>query len=252
MHIELDHYARMSTPIHTWDVRHKVCVVSFFVLSSSFFTSIGVLGIASVLSMIVLLIARIPLGYVVRRLRYPFMFIGGMAGILMVTAGGAIAFRFAGIPFYVAGINTGMVVVLRSGMALLLFFSLLETAPFSDTVAALYALRVPKKLVGIIFFTYRFIYQYLETFRKMRISLRLRGYRNTLCMQGIRTNAGIVGSMLIRSFEQAEQVCAAMMLRGYTGRLPFLRTFRAGTSDYLKSGILVGVLVMLWGYEWMQ
>ncbi|NIA30193.1 MAG: cobalt ECF transporter T component CbiQ [Actinobacteria bacterium] len=245
MHIELDRYARLKSPIHSWDPRFKIISLSALIFAFSFTKQLTLLPFIFVISIIVLLLSRLPLLYIFKRLKYIALFMVPMVILLSTTSGGKVLFSLKFIPVYAQGLTMSLLVVVRTFAILIVFFVMLETTPFNRTIKALHAIKMPDKLVSILFFTYRYIYVYLEELRKMRIALKLRGYKNAMNYHSLKTNGGIVASLLLRSFEQAERICSAMTLRGYTGKFIIRAQFRACWQDYVKEFAVALVIIIL-------
>ena len=245
MHIELDRYARLKSPVHCWDPRFKIVSLSALIFAFSFIKQLALLPVILAIAIIVLLLSRLPIPYILKRLKYIALFMLPMVVLLSATSGGEVLFSIKFVPVYVQGLRMSLLVLARTFAILIVFFVMLETTPFNRTITALYDLKMPEKLVSILFFTYRYIYVYLEQLRKMKIALKVRGYSNAMTWHSLKTNGGIVASLLLRSFEQAERVCAAMTLRGYTGRLAIGGQYRVDWSDYAKTLAAALVVIIL-------
>ena len=109
----------------------------------------------------------------------------------------------------------------------------MSTSTFILIASALRELKVPEKLVSMILFTYRYIFVYLDDLRKMRTSLKLRGFKNRNSMRSLKSSTSLIGSLLIRSFEQTERIYNAMILRGYTGKIYYNSEFNLELFDIL-------------------
>lgn len=128
--------------------------------------------------------------------------------------------------------------------ALLLTF----TTPFHDLVDALRDLRVPRILVEIIGFMYRYLGVLGDEAARM---LRARTARSaagaTTGGRSLRWRAGVTGSMVgslfLRSYERSERVYAAMRARGFDGTYPHLAAERIGTIEWVAFGLVLAALV---------
>ncbi|WP_456409346.1 cobalt ECF transporter T component CbiQ [Caldithrix abyssi] len=246
MHIELDKFAYLDSPVHQWDTRFKIVTLTGLIAGFSFIHKIVLLPFTLIISLLIIYFSRLPLRYLMKRLKYIILLLLFTAILLSVTSGGKILFSFKILKVYQEGVTLGFVIFIRSIASILVFFVLLETAPFLQTMKALQALKIPAKLTGLIFFTYRYIYVYLEELRKMKMALRLRGYGANRLFHSLKTNSAIIGSLLLRSLEQADRICTAMILRGYSGNVPQGSRFSARPSDYIKSlATLIIVLLIV-------
>jgi cobalt/nickel transport system permease protein len=111
-------------------------------------------------------------------------------------------------------------------VALLLAF----TTPFHDLIDALRELRLPRILISIISFMYRYLAVLADEGSRM---LRARDARSAGARDGkgggsIRWRATVtgrmVGSLFLRAYERSERIYAAMQARGFEGEFRHLRT----------------------------
>lgn len=104
------------------------------------------------------------------------------------------------------------------------------TTTFPSVLRGLEALRVPRLLVLIAAFMYRYLFVIVEEAARMRAALVSRGYapRNAL-------HAGALGrmatAMFLRTYSRGERVYHAMLARGYNGTMPQLYPLAFGRAD---------------------
>ncbi|MFO0841526.1 MAG: energy-coupling factor transporter transmembrane component T [Gemmataceae bacterium] len=125
---------------------------------------------------------------------------------------------------------------------------LLVTAPLEVTLKAAHALRVPGLLVQVALLTYRYLFVIGDELARLRVALRVRGFRNRADAHAYRAVAAAAGTLLVRGYERAERVAAAMRCRGFDGRFRSLAEFRTSAADVASFGLAlalaVGVLVL--------
>lgn len=119
--------------------------------------------------------------------------------------------------------------------ALLLTF----TTPFHDLVDALRDLRMPRILVAIIGFMYRYLAVLADEASRL---MRARAARSA-ALPGVaaggsvlwraRVTGGMVGQLFLRSYERSERVYAAMQARGFSGTFRHLGSRRIGRGEWL-------------------
>ncbi|MBD3315132.1 MAG: hypothetical protein GF344_05050 [Chitinivibrionales bacterium] len=245
MHGEVDTYAYGSSPIHRWDPRLKIVSFSLLMGVTTSLSSSWALGWAAVAALLSPALSGIPFLYIARRLNYPVRLLLLMTFSLMLTAGGESLGCFGPVQLSYEGLMLALVIAVRALAVLVMFMVVLETAPLSSSIRALSALKVPPKLVAIIFFAVRFMYLYVDDLRRMRTALKLRGYGRAGPIAGMAGNAGVVGSLLVRSFEHADRIDTAMKLRGFTGEFLPDGQFKARTSDYLKATVIIVFVALL-------
>ncbi len=252
MQANVDQYAHLDSPLHRWDTRIKAATVILLSFLLSALQTPG--GAAAGLGLILLIafVSRIPAVFIFSKTFYPLMLLLPLFLFLPFTSGGHALWQAHGLTLYREGINASLLIMIKSLSLLLLFLLMLNSAPFNRTLAALQRLRFPVKLLNMILFAYRYIFLYLDDLDRMRKALRLRGFQNTGGWRSLRSSAGLMGSLLIRCYEQTERVFHAMVLRGYSGRYRGSEDFRAGISDYLKcvSAALIGIALVIWDRGW--
>ncbi len=138
-------------------------------------------------------------------------------------------------------------------VALLLAF----TTPFHDLVDALRELRLPRILISIISFMYRYIAVLTDEGSRM---LRARDSRSAMGPGrgggSIRWRATVtgrmVGSLFLRAYERSERIYAAMQARGFEGEFRHLRTRSLARVEVVSLAMLLAlfalyeVIAVLW------
>ena len=104
------------------------------------------------------------------------------------------------------------------------------TTTFPSTLRALETLRLPRLLVLIAGFVYRYLFVVVDEVQRMRAALAARGYRPRSALQ-----AGAVGrvatALFLRTHSRGERVYLAMLSRGYAGSVPMLDRLRFRAAD---------------------
>ncbi len=246
MHVDIDKYAHLKSPVHNWDTRFKIISLMSAIVCVSMLKEIGVAIAALFLALFFIAYSRIPVRFVLQKIKYPFLFLLPLFLFLPLSSGGRILYNLDCINIYYDGIYISFLILFKAIAIITLFNLMLGTSTFDKSAKALLALKIPDKLVNLILFTYRYIFVYLETLRKMRVALTLRGFRSKNSVRSLRNTANLVGSILVRSFEQTERVYKAMLLRGFAGDIHAVNEFEFQIKDILKTiavVIIFGALV---------
>jgi cobalt/nickel transport system permease protein len=153
-----------------------------------------------------------------------------------------------GITVTIEGTVRFLSILIKSWISVQMAILLVSLTPFPDMMWALQALHIPKPLVAIVSFMYRYLFVLSdEVLRLIRArasrSARVDGRRSggTLLWRG-QVAGRMAGSLMLRSFERSERIYNAMASRGYQGQF---RTFsRPGfnRADFLSLG--VGILYL--------
>src|SRR5262249_12453141 len=95
---------------------------------------------------------------------------------------------------------------------------LLVSAPLDATLKAAHALCVPGLLIQLALLSYRYLFVLGDELARLRVALRVRGFRNRANAHSYRTVGHAAGTLLVRGYERAERVSQAMRCRGFDGR----------------------------------
>jgi cobalt/nickel transport system permease protein len=93
-------------------------------------------------------------------------------------------------------------------------------------------------LVHLLALTYRYVFVVLDELARLRIALRVRGFRNRASLPSYRTIGHVTGTLVVRSFERAERVGHAMRCRGFAGRFHSLAEFHTRPADVLAWALI--------------
>jgi cobalt/nickel transport system permease protein len=110
---------------------------------------------------------------------------------------------------------------------------LVATAPFVTTIQAAQCLGLPRLFAHITLLSYRYIFVLADEFSRVRLALRMRGFRNRMDRHSYRTFGHVAGALLVRGSDRAERIAQAMRCRGFDGRFRTLQSFQTRTRDIL-------------------
>ncbi len=237
--MEVDKYAHLSSAVHSWDVRIKLISLTVFILAAASVGSFPPLLLALGASILLSAAARLPLAYLLKSLKAPLILVLFLIPFLVFTGGKEEIARFWRFTVYREGVLLSAKIALKVVTVILATVTLFGTSKLHDTMKAMETLRIPSKLVSVFLFTYRYIFQFQEERKKYLTSARLRGFED---MKGIArwgATLNILVTLLLRSFEQSEDVYNAMALRGFTGSYPTLTRFSLSGTDFVKAGAVI-------------
>jgi cobalt/nickel transport system permease protein len=158
--------------------------------------------------------------------------------------------ELAGIAVSLPGLRLALVLLVRAAVLVTLMLVLVATAPLHDTLKAAHSLYVPGLLVQLAALSYRYVFLLAEEFSRLRIALRVRGFRNRADRRSYQTIGLVAGTLLVRSHERAERVAAAMRCRGFDGRFRSLHTFCTSATDVLAFALITGTAGGLLLWDW--
>jgi cobalt/nickel transport system permease protein len=152
-------------------------------------------------------------------LALPFVLLAGISNILFDRTA---AFTVAGVAVS-AGVVSFFSILFRTFLCVTAVLLLVAVTPFSHLTGQLRRLHVPDIFVTLFEMIYRYIGVLLEEASSMHTAYMLRSTEHKGLQ--MRHMGSFVGQLLIRSFDRAERVYAAMKCRGYPGGGP--RSLRA-------------------------
>jgi len=128
------------------------------------------------------------------------------------------------------GLHEGLLISSRIMGAVSVAVLLGQVMTFTETMAALAWLRVPRGLVDVSMFAWRSLFMLYDdagvvyTAQKNRL-----GYCGM--RRGLRSFGAMAGMLTIRAFDSSQAMTVAMTQRGYDGSLPLLRASRLGRAQ---------------------
>jgi cobalt/nickel transport system permease protein len=145
------------------------------------------------------------------------------------------------------GLLQALAIAAKANAILLMAFALLRPMSAITLGHALRRLRVPASLTNLLMFAVRYLDVLAAEYARLRRATTVRAFRPRTDRHTWWTLGWLVGMLLVRSFERAERIEAAMKCRGFTGRWPAIDDFRLRRADgvFALSGI-VALAVLVW------
>lgn len=211
-HVTLDRWSHGDSLLHRREARVKVLVLTAFLISVATLNprdqwalvACGMLLAAGIL------LSRLPAGAVLLRAGVVLPFSGAFAIFSVLT----------GQPERAAEL------VEKSYLSACAVLVVAGTTPLPRLMGALESLRVPRFVLLVVQFIYRYLFVVSEQAQHMRQASLSRGRGH-----GFRAAAGAVTVLFARSHARAEAVYHAMAARGFSGRIPQLGAPRPRAAD---------------------
>jgi cobalt/nickel transport system permease protein len=150
--------------------------------------------------------------------------------------------------------SLGPLSVTREGLALTVTLSIkaiaitcgamavtISTGVFELLVAARH-LGAPEKLTSMMTLMTRYIKVVGGEYDRLVWAMRIRGFVPKATLHCLRSYANLAGILLVRGLDRGERVRAAMLCRGWTGRLFLDREYRLSRTD-LRLASLVAIML---------
>ena len=112
-----------------------------------------------------------------------------------------------------------------------------------ELIYGLQKLKLPQIIIAIMSFAIRYIDVFIDEFKRVRISMRSRGYQEK-GIKGLIPIAYASGAMLIRGYERGERVYLSMISRGFNGSIE-LKKREYDNSVLLIVLTLISIVVLI-------
>ncbi|MFK4596313.1 cobalt ECF transporter T component CbiQ [Streptomyces pristinaespiralis] len=230
-------YRHGHSPVHALPAHCKLLAVLGFVLVvvSTPREAVWAFALYAVLLGAVATVARIPAGFLLKRLLIEIPFVAFALLMPFVVPGEQT--EVLGIPLSVAGLWGAWNILAKGTLGVAASVILASTTELRSLLLGLQRLRLPSLLVQIASFMIRYGDVIADEMRRMSIARRSRGFE----ARGVRhwgVLAKSAGALFIRSYERGERVHLAMVSRGYTGTMPVLDDVRATRAQWSYAAAL--------------
>lgn len=238
----LESHSRRSTPLHGLDARVKLLLFAAYTIAvvttpilcwPAFAVYAAVLAGAA-------FAGRLPMRYLLARMSVVLPF------ILMAAA--FIPFHAtlpAGWTGWTLFFNFALKSILGAGAAV----AVTASTPFTQLLSGLEALRVPRVVVMIFSFTYRYLFVLAEEAQRMKRARDSRAYQGRW-LGDVSVIGKMIGTLFLRSYERGERVYLAMLSRCFEGthvlQTASPRANRLATSDLATLGCVSATLLTAW------
>jgi cobalt/nickel transport system permease protein len=204
-----------------------------------------------ILSVIWLLVARLPLKKVAVRLLMVNGFIGVLWVIIPFAVKGREVFSFGPFTATHEGIAYALQITIRSNAIILALLSLLATSSMFSLGHAMGKLGFPDKAVQLLLFAYRYIHVIHREYRRLMNAIKVRGFQPKTNLHTYKTYAYLVGMLLVKSYDRAERIRRAMLCRGFKGKYYDLTEYRIGPADLILGAALIFSTIAVVLAEWV-
>lgn len=252
-HAFIDQFSYLDSPVHRLDPRTKIVVFLSFVVLMVLtpIQQVPKFGLYLGWLAAVIALSRVPVPYILKHALLIVPFALMVAVFLPFLHRGAPIWSWDRGPLRLQVTREGLWVLLnvlvKSFLSVLTMVTLASTTKFSELLKGFERLRMPRIMVLILSFLYRYIFVLIDQVYRMK---RARDSRN-VGHKGPLWNAKIVGHMIgvlfIRTYEKAERIYAAMASRGFDGEVRTLSVLKIRSADVLFALLFYGYVTLIWG-----
>jgi len=242
MDLRLDEYANLGSPLHRWEPRCKLAGLVALMFAFSSVRELRLLPAMALVVGTIYALSRLPLTFLLARLRLPGFFFLMVGVLLPFLSGQTVLFRLGPLALREEGCLDLLLIAVKFVSILTTGLVLFGTTPFVTSIKAMRALGLPPILADMTLLSYRYIHEIGGDLEAMEVAMRLRGFRGRR-PRGLGVLASLAGSILVRSYERADRVYRAMILRGYDGPNRPSEDFQTRPGDW--AGLLAALLVAI-------
>ncbi|TEU15687.1 MAG: cobalt ECF transporter T component CbiQ [Anaerolineales bacterium] len=253
-HAFLDQYSYHDSLIHRLDPRVKLVATLALILAVTATPPPAWPAFSVLLILVLGLIwaARLSLAVGLRRsmIAIPFSLVVALS--IPFTTAGEPLFRLHlfNWPLTITdqGLLTFWAVVLRAWLSVLTAGLLTSTTHFVELLRAMKSLGLPKVMVSVISFMYRYIFVLVDEAMRLSMARDSRsanpdGRGGGTLLWRAQVLGGMIGTLFLRSYERSERIYAAMLSRGFTGEIHTLKDTSLPQKDVITLAALLTLLV---------
>ncbi|MDH3875051.1 MAG: cobalt ECF transporter T component CbiQ [Desulfobacteraceae bacterium] len=244
--------ANNNSFLHGLDPRGKLIVVFLFSIVVAAAKRFPVLLVSLTLGLLIVLTAKVPARELIKRLIPVNMLILFLWLFLPFTFGGEPLFFVGSLAVTREGVFYATRISIKSNAMMLMLIALAASTPIFFMGHAMHQLKIPKNIVHLFFFTYRYIHAIYREYLRLKNSIKIRGFIPKTNLHTYKTFAYMVGMLLVRSFDRAHRVHNAMLCRGFKGDLYSLKKFSFKTNDIVSIIFMTAMILIMGVMEWTQ
>lgn len=239
---QMDRFSCGNTGLHHLDARIKIGVFIVFQICVLSWPPQQITGLLPffLFPVCVIRMGGLPLGYLLKRTLW-LLPVAVMIGIFNPLVDRTPAGEWFGIPV-TRGMISFLSIILRCMLTILAAFTLLASTGFAPLCRGLRQLGVPRILITLLAFLYRYAFILVDEFQNTLMAFRSR--RGSSGSIPLSTWGAVTGQLLLRTFGRAERIYQAVQCRG--GENPeFSVTRGAVTARGVAGGLLFCTLIIL-------
>jgi len=258
-----ERYARSRGLLQSLDVRVKILTLLLLIVLSGLLRTPGPLWSLLALGMLLAVLSAVPFGFFLKRV---WLFVPAFTAVIVLPA--VLNVVTPGEPLWVLarlpdsyswgpyrvpqeiavtrqGLMGGFVLVSRAAASVSFAVLLMLTTRWSDILAGLRALFVPRMFVMTLSMTFRYLFVYLRLVQDMYRARKSRTIHRRSASLERSWVASRIGSLYVKSVEMSSDVYRAMLSRGYHGEVITMNRFRTTPRDYLWTVAVIVLAALL-------
>ncbi|MFQ6127510.1 MAG: energy-coupling factor transporter transmembrane component T family protein [Thermoplasmata archaeon] len=213
------------------DARVKIVSLLLFISVVAISVELNVLLLSLLFVLALLLFSRVPPKLLVTRFLFSMPFIG-----------------FASLSLYLVGSPlSALAMLIRISTCVLAVILLSGTTSLLDLIEGLRRLGVPRILLILVLFTYRYIHLFNDEMRRILTARKARGGRkgrHLLDGRFMKSLSTMIGMIIVRAFWRGDRIFDALLVRQYKGDIR-VRPQKALSSVDVGFGVFVASVSLI-------
>ena len=245
-------FAEGNSWIHGIDPRLRMIGAAAFAVVVAVSYDFTALFIGLIISLCMVLSARLDIRAVVQRLLAPVIFLLLLWAVLPWSYEGDALAALGPVTITRQGVTLCAQISLKTVCLMMAFMALVATMTVDTLGHSLNRLQLPDKMVHLLLITYRYLFVIEQEYQRLVRAMKIRNFHPKTNLHSYRTYAYLVGMLFVRASERARRVHSAMICRGFHGRFISLRSFPPNPlNPVFGLGIIISLalLIML---EWVK
>jgi cobalt/nickel transport system permease protein len=242
-----------ESPLRRIDARWKLAGVLLVLAGLAVAHTLPIAAAGLTLALVLAMFARMPLRWYLARVAPLSVFLTFfLASFPLVMHDDTPLAEIGGVSISSSGLHLALLIAAKAIGIVTLMLVVLVSSPLNQTLAAAHSLRVPGLVIQVTLLAYQYLSLLAAEARRLRIALRVRGFRNRMSLHSYKTLAHLAGAILVRGHARAERVAQAMRCRGFTGKFLCLETFRTRTPEIAFFVLMSGASAAMISVDWLM
>lgn len=144
-----------------------------------------------------------------------------------------------------AGVSLCILVTLKANAILFVFMALIAPMPLSTFARSLAFLRCPERLVWLLLLMERNVHLLKREWRIIGDAAKLRAFAPRFNRRTYMTFGAMLAQLLLRAFDRGQRLREALLLAGFTGRLPHSVRLVRPLSDAVYGALIAALCLGL-------
>jgi cobalt/nickel transport system permease protein len=240
--MHLDEFSVGTSFFHRLDPRIKIVVFTPLVFVVALIPNIRTNALFLLFAVTCVSLAKLSFKTILSRLLVVNAFVLFLWFTLPFSIKGTALFNIGPWQITAEGVTYTTAITLKANAIFLLTISILGTSEIFALVHALDHFKVPKRLLYLFFFFYRYLTVLHQEYSGVRAAVKARAFVPKTNLHTWKTYSYMVGMLFVKSYERSRRIYQAMTLRGFRGYFPLTTHFHIHKKDILFAAVMYGFM----------